>query len=136
MTAVVAIAVLHTLQGEHYGPLGALTSLVAFFGVALILVGELGLGTSALLAGLLLATLVVPVLGNPSWESAALVGRGSAHSGKFPLRVVSCCRVDNLGAAAGRSSLGAGGLCHLPSGSTSARASIASAIRALRGREP
>ena len=81
MTAVATIAVLYTLQRERYGSLGTPTSLVAFFGVALILVGELGLGTSALLTGLLLATLVTPVIGIitlagkvlPWWGGAALI---------------------------------------------------------------
>ena len=81
MTTVAAMAVLYSLQRERYGPLGTLTSLVAFFGVALILVGELGLGTGALLTGLLLATLVTPVLGIitiagkvlPWWGGAALI---------------------------------------------------------------
>jgi hypothetical protein len=61
--AMVAIADLCALGGGSGALSGALLSLAAFVGVALLLVGELGLSTWAMLVGLMLTSLLSPALG-------------------------------------------------------------------------
>jgi hypothetical protein len=97
MAAIVAIAALHILGG--YGVLhkGALVAcaVVAFVGVALILVGELGLSMNSLFYGLLIASLGILALGIavisarvlPWWCGVALIA--GSPLGMFVMMMVS-----------------------------------------------
>ncbi len=84
--ALAAIAGLHTLQRERYGLLGALASLTAFSGVALLLVGALSdllglagqrsfyLGLYTLVAGALVASVGLLTLGGVTMAARVLPG--------------------------------------------------------------
>jgi hypothetical protein len=85
MGALVAIADLCALGGGSGALLGALLSLGAFIGVALLLIGELGVSWWAMLVGLMLTILLSPVLGVaiirsvhplPWWCGVALIAWG------------------------------------------------------------
>jgi hypothetical protein len=83
--ALVAIADLCALGGEIGALSGALLSLGAFIGVALLLIGELGVSSWAMLVGLMLTILLGPALGVaiirsvhplPWWCGVALMAWG------------------------------------------------------------
>ncbi len=97
MAAIAAIAALHVLEGNgvlHKGALVA-SSVVAFVGVALILVGELGLSMNSLFYGLLVASLGILALGIatiaarvlPWWCGVALIA--GSPLGMFVMMMVS-----------------------------------------------
>lgn len=72
MVAMLAIAALYASRRDTYGSFGVLTSLSAFVGLVLLLVGELGLSDLAAYIGLLLASLGVLALGIMSMASRVL----------------------------------------------------------------
>ena len=85
MGAMVAIADLCALGGGSGALSGALLSLGAFIGVALLMIGELGVSPWAMLVGLMLTILLSPALGVviirsvhplPWWCGAALIAWG------------------------------------------------------------
>jgi hypothetical protein len=87
---LVAIAALHLIQREHYGGWGALTSVAAFAGVAMVVVGGLAgelistgavVGIPLLIGGVVAASVGIAALGVvtintgllPRWSGIALI---------------------------------------------------------------